>query len=105
MAGLSEQIRLEKWTSSKSNAGDFQESIQRYNLWAEVVSSGGARATQAGQTTINQTVTFRVRFRPDFKPTGNWRVVYEGKRYTVTALEKENNKRFYWLITAIARGF
>ena len=94
------QIRLEKWVSTKDGSGDFKETVTKYNLWAEVVTSSTSRGSVGGSTKLTQTVQFRVRFRPDFKPTGDWRVVHDGRRYTVTSIEKENQKRFYWLITA-----
>lgn len=93
-------IRLEKWVSTKDGSGDFKETVTKYNLFAEVLSSGSSRLTTNGSTKLNNTVQFKIRFRPDFKPTGNWRVVYDGKRYTVNSIEKENQERFYWIITA-----
>lgn len=103
MAGLMSKIRLEKWVSTRT-ANGWAESVTKYNVWAEVLSSSSSKANAQGRTAINQTKQFKVRFRPDFKPTGNWKLTYEGKRYSVNSIEKENEKRFYWVITAEARG-
>lgn len=97
-------IRLEKWVSTKGAGGDFKETVTKYNLWAEVLSGSSGRSSLNGRTTLNATKQFKVRFRPDFKPEGNWRIVYDAKKYTVNSIEKENEKRFYWIITAEARG-
>lgn len=93
-------IRLEKWVGTKDSSGDFKETVTKYNLFAEILSSGSSKGDRGGSTKISQTVQFRVRFRPDFKPSGKWKVVYDGKRYDVNSIEKEEQKRFYWLITA-----
>lgn len=89
-------IRLEKWVSTKGAGGDFKETVTKYNLWADVSKTGGSRNLLNGRNAITDTYQFKIRFRPDFKPTGNWKIVYEGKRYTVTNIEKDLGKRFYW---------
>ena len=97
---LRKQIRLEKWVSAKDGYGDFKETWVPYNLWAEVQREGGSRATTNGKTSLNTSMRFRVRFRPDFDVSGNWRVIYDGRGYTVRSIEKENENRFYWIIRA-----
>jgi len=94
------QIRLEKWVSTKDASGDFKETITKYNLWAEIVTSSSSRESSAGSSRLSNSVQFKVRFRPDMKPGTNWKVVFDGKRYTVTGIEKENGNRFYWIISA-----
>jgi len=89
MAGVSKQIRLEKYATTQGGSGDNAETVTKYNMWAEVKRQGGARINHAGQTLLTQGIQFRVRFRPDFKPSGNWRVVFDGNRYTVQSIEKE----------------
>lgn len=100
MAGLNAPVRLEKWSSAKDGSGDSKESVDKYNLWAEILTTNSSKGESGSRSKLVQTVQFRVRFRPDFKPTGNWRVVYDGKRYTVESIEKSESKRFYWVITA-----
>lgn len=91
------QIRLEKYVSAQNGSGDWVETVTRYNTWAEVVRKGGDRSSLNGQTKLKSLLDFKVRFRPDYKPTGNWRVVYDGNRYTVHEIVKENEGRFYWI--------
>lgn len=97
---LRKQIRLEKWTSAKNASGDFKESVSKYNLFSEVTNNGGGRSTVNGQTGLSDTISFRVRFNYGFKPNGDWRVVYDGYRFTVLSMVKEKENNFYWLITA-----
>lgn len=104
MAGVSKQIRLEKYVTAKDGSGNNTETVTKYNLFAEVKRRGGSRVNQDGQTQLTQSIQFRVRFRPDFKPSGNWRVVFDGNRYTVQSIEKEKEDRFWWLITTESQG-
>src|SRR5690349_16533499 len=98
MAVLSKQIRLEQWTAPRNGSGDAKEQVTKYNLWAEVTRSGGSRANVNGQTALDASVQFKIRFRPDMDITGNWRLVYDGKRYTVSSIEKDKEDRFSWII-------
>lgn len=98
------QIRLEKWVTVKDGSGNNTETVSKYNLFAEVKRNGGGRINTDGQTSLTQNIQFRVRFRPDFKPSGNWRVVFDGLRYTVQTIEKEGEDRFWWLIKTESQG-
>lgn len=98
------QIRLEKWVTSQDSNGENVETVAKYNLHAEVTKKGGARVSTLGQVLLQDSVQFRVRFRPYFKPSGNWRVVYDGNRHTVQKIEKEKENRFWWLITADSKS-
>ena len=102
MASL-KPIRLEKWVSAKNAQGDFKETKTTYNLWAEVMDSSGSRVS-GDRTTLERSRVFRVRFRPELKLTGNWRVVYDGVRYTVSSIEKVGQKRFWWEIIASGKS-
>ena len=104
MDSLSKPIRLEKWTSVKSALGDWTHTTVRYNCFGQVKRNGGSKVDVNGQTQLKPTVTFRIRFRPDFRPSGDWRVVYDGLRYTVNSIEKENESRFHWLFKCDGTG-
>lgn len=99
MASL-KPIRLEKWTTTPNAQGDHKEAKVTYNLWAEVEDSSGGRSTVNGKTSLGKTKVFRVRYRPELKLTGNWRLIYDGMRYTVSSIEKVGQKRFWWEIIA-----
>jgi len=93
------QIRVEKWAAPKDYSGDAKESIeQAYNLWAEILNSSGSRSDTNGQMKLNKTKTFKIRFRPDWKLSGEWKLKYLQKRYSITSIERINEKRFNWLV-------
>jgi SPP1 family predicted phage head-tail adaptor len=103
VASLKKPIRLEKWTAARDHVGDPQEGVTRYDMWAEVEDAGGTRGTLNGRTSLSRTKVFRVLFRPNFKPTGKWSIVYDGARYTVSSVLKDEEKRFVWVFTATGK--
>ena len=93
------QIRVEKWIAPKDEKGDAKEVVQKaYNLWAEIVQSSGNRTDTNGQTKLNKSKTFKIRFRPDWVLDSSWKLKYLQKRYSITSIERINEKRFNWLI-------
>lgn len=92
-------IRIENWIAPKDVKGDAKERIEyARNFWAEVEDQGGNRSNDQGRSRLNKSMQFRIRFRPDWKLTGTWKIIYLGKRYTITNIERINEKRFNWLV-------
>lgn len=93
------QIRIEKWIAPKDAKGDAKERIQyAIPMWAEPVKVNGVRVDSAGQTKIVNAVRFKIRFRPDWKLSVGWRIVYLGKRYNIKDITRINEDRFNWMI-------
>ncbi len=93
------QIRIEKWGQVKDGHGNALESLTiAYNLWAEPLRTGGNRSDTNGQTKLNNSVQFKIRFRPDWKISSMWKLVYSGMRYSITEIQRVNEKRFNWII-------
>lgn len=102
--GNRKQVRIIPYTSAKNASGSFVETAGTgVNVWATVDSPSGFRAYQNGQTQLGNTRTFMVRFKFDMFPDANWRLMYEGKLWTVTEIRKINEKKFYYLITATTK--
>lgn len=98
MVGQRRKVKLERWTEVKDNTGRWVESIASSdNIFAEVTFLSGSRSSLNGQTNVNGSVRFKIRYNElDIK--AKWKIVYSGKRYTITSLEKESGKRFYWIL-------
>ena len=93
------QIRIEKWQQVKDTNGNAEESVQyALNLWAEQIRTGGHRSDSNGQTKLNNSVRFKIRFRPDWKISGMWKLIYNGMRYSITDIKRVNERRFNWEI-------
>jgi SPP1 family predicted phage head-tail adaptor len=105
MIGKRKQIQLKKYISVKDVKGDAKESVsETINTWAEVSRSSGDRSSLNGKEGLTNFFIFRMRFNGEIDPTGNWRVVYDRRTFTVHSIEKEKQKRFYWIIKAESKG-
>lgn len=105
MVGLMKEIKLEWLKATKDGSGNNIESVyKRISVWANVKRIGGGRTTRNGQTVLENSIEFKVYFKPNVFPTGNWRVVYDGKKFTGQSIVKDEEKLFYWVITAKAEG-
>jgi SPP1 family predicted phage head-tail adaptor len=102
MAGL-RPIRLEHWVSTQ-NSGVWTESVTKYNVFAEVTRQGGSKVNDSGHVTLVSTIKFKVRYRPNWKPSGNWKVIYDGLRYDIKSIEKDREERFFWNMIATGGG-
>lgn len=99
------EIKLEWWKTDKDANGNNTESVyKRISVWASVNRVGGGRTTRNGQTALDNSVEFKIYFRPNLFPTGNFRVVYDGRKHTVQSVVKDGEKRFYWVILANSTG-
>src|SRR5688572_13531457 len=95
------QIRVENWIAPKDSKGDAKEVIEyARNFWADVSDRGGFRSNIGGAARLAKTREFKIRFRPDWKLKGSWRIIYLGNRYRIVGIERLNEKRFNWLINA-----
>lgn len=102
MAGIGnyKKIKLKEYTVTQDGNGDNIESLANsYAIWAEVIEKGGARSFNQGVETT-KTKTFKIYFKPDWVLTGNWTVKYFGREYTLENIERINEKRFNWILTA-----
>ena len=102
---MMQQIRLEKWVTTQDTNGNNDEQITSIiSTWAEVDRSGGDRSSLNGQTGLTNFFIFRLRFNPKYDLTGNWKVVFDGREFTVHSIEKEKQQRFWLIIKAEAAG-
>jgi hypothetical protein len=72
-------------------------------MWAEVSDAGGTRGTLNGRTSLSRTKVFKVQFMPNFKPTGKWTITYDGARYAISSVLKDEERRFWWVFTATGK--
>lgn len=99
------EIVLERWVIEKDNKGNNVETCDlRLTKWADVIRSGGSRSSLNGQTRLENVMVFETTFRTDVFIDGNWKVVYLGRRHTVHSIERKDEDRFTWRITANSKG-
>jgi head-tail adaptor len=99
--GLLKLVKLYQYTNSKSVSGDNVETLAlRYRTFAEVTGLGSSRGENRDKTDIGDSKQFKIRWRADWVLNGDWKIKYFGKIYTITGIERINEKRFNWLINA-----
>lgn len=95
------QMQLVQITQSKGSEGNWNGEVETvFNTWAEITSTSQSRDYANGQVAMNQSKRFKVRFRFDQYPGADWKVRYDGKDWTVISVVKQDEKQFYWIITA-----
>jgi SPP1 family predicted phage head-tail adaptor len=105
MVGLMKPIRLIQNTSAQNSDGRWVETAANsYNIFGELVKTGSGRSVNNGQTQFTNTIRFKIRFRDDFDVSGDWRLVWAGKQYTISGIDRVDEKRFNWEITATSSG-
>lgn len=102
--GKMKRIQLLKAVYSKKVGGSNETDFDRYTYYAEVVRGSGGRNYQNSQTQLGSSYTFRVRYNSLIDPNSKYSLVYDGKQFTVTSVERENEKDFYWIIKAEAKN-
>lgn len=99
--GQRHQIKLVQITPAKGSEGNWStETETSFNTWADISNPSTARDYANGSVSLGQTKRFKVRFRFDEYPGADWKVRYDEKDWTVSGIVKEDEKRFYWIITA-----
>jgi SPP1 family predicted phage head-tail adaptor len=103
MVGIMKPIRLESRPSTQDANGRWiAGTILKYNVWAEVTKDGSSRNVNNGQTQLSNSITLKIWFNDSLNT--NWKIVYAGKRYTITGLDRVNEMRFNTLIKATEVG-
>lgn len=69
-----------------------------FQTWAEISNPSVFRDYLYGQTQMGKTKNFLVRFRFDKYPNADWKVIYNGVQWTISQIQKVNEKPFYWLL-------
>lgn len=95
-------IKLVKNEMVKEAAGNWpsEPTSTKYQLFAEIMDAGHGFRTYDAQTQLGIVRRFRVRFRFDLHPNGDWKIEFRGKEWTIVSIEQDTERLFYWLITA-----
>lgn len=102
--GQRKMIQLVYVANEQAAAGNWVEQPkENYNTWAEISNPSGFRDYMNGQTQLGETKKFKVRFRFDLFPGADWKVKYMGKEWTVSEVQRDNEKKFYWLFRATSK--
>lgn len=98
------QIKLVDETPVLNNGNWEPASITILRTWADLKQKNSFRDVQNGQAQFGQFFEFRFRFRGDITVGVNTRLIYDGNKYTLHGLIKEDGKRFYWVATCQSKN-
>lgn len=103
--GVRKQIRLKQILVTASADGrNIESDGQSFSVWAEVTNPSGFRDYLNGQTQFGKTKRFLIRFRFDRFPGVDWKIEYENKNWTVSEIQRVDEKNFYWQMTATSKS-
>lgn len=101
--GKRKQIQIISVAPVKDGNGFMKANeIVLYSGWAEVTDPSSGRNYNQGKDSIEFSKQFKIRTRQNLTHDVNTRIVYAGKRYTVSSIIREKEKMFYTIIRAIA---
>lgn len=101
MAGIGSmrKIVLERWTQAKNATGSLEDTLTtRYPIYADIRDRGGSRSYEDYQTKLSSAKEIRIYYRDPFDITAQWKVVFDGRRYTVSDVQKVNEAKFNYLL-------
>ncbi len=94
-------IKLIKNEVAQESGGNWGEPTEtKYSLFAQLVPPSSAFRSYDAQTQLGQVKGFKVRFNFDLHPTGDWKIEFRGKDWTVQSIEPDEDRQFFWTITA-----
>ena len=103
--GTRRQIQLVQILVGQDTDGqNIEQEGDKFGVWAQVENPSGFRQYLNGQTQMGKTKDFKIRFRFNKYPGANWKIRYEGKDWTITSVNKLDEKRFYWNMTATSKS-
>lgn len=70
------------------------------NTWAMVRPRSGVRQLEAGEEVIRDITVFTTRYRRDFIPTKDMRILYKDRYYTIHNVKDIENKHTFYEIVA-----
>lgn len=105
MAGVGNMkpIQVRQLQSERdSNGFDIAGDRLVFTGWASVRQASGFREYLTGQAQLGTIKEFRIRHTHGFPYDVDTRLVYDGKQYTINSMERDREKRFWWVIRATA---
>lgn len=102
--GSRKQVQLIYVPVDQAVSGQWVEQPKNsYNTWAEISNPSGFREYAQGQTVLGKLKNFLIRFQFDKFPGANWKVKYLDQEYTISDIERLDEKKFYWTIRGQAK--
>jgi hypothetical protein len=97
---------LEKWTQAKNAQGSLEDTlVTRTTMYGEFKKRSletFGRSYEGNQIKMADSFSVKVRHN-GIDPDGKYKLVYRGRRHTITSIEHIDEKRFNTLLTVQAK--
>jgi SPP1 family predicted phage head-tail adaptor len=105
--GTSRPIKIVQIITERDENG-YEKEQERliYTGWATVRQTNGFREYAAGQQQFGTGKEFRIRNNQQLIFNTDTRLIYAGKTYTITSIDRDGEKKFWWIVrgNAIDQG-
>ncbi len=100
---LDRRIVFAKLTQTENAFQDYSfEWVNQLTTWAQVRGHSGRRQLESGEQVISDSTTFITRYRSDFTPTKDMRILYIDKYYTIHSVRDiDDRRRFYEIMARV----
>ena len=84
---------------SDGHGGSTSSDAVYWGTWADVTPMKSSRTLEAANMVLNAAWEFRVRYRPDKKPTKSMWIIYKGEKLQISSVTQDKlNRRDYIII-------
>ena len=95
-----QRIIFKSKTGVSDGAGGFVNTLSTYyTSWAQIVTHSNNRTNIAGRDSINDGITFRIRFTNEKVFSNALVISYKSKTYMINSIIDENDEHQYYLIS------
>lgn len=99
--GARKRVQLVGVTVTQNVEGTNVNTAQAaIDTWAEVRNPSGFRQFINGMSLLGETKDFFIRYDFGVVLTKTWHIVYDGKKWVPSQVQKIDEKKFYYRITA-----
>ena len=100
---LDRRVIFGTWLPTLIAGGDYSFTFTPVlTTWANVRPYSGRRQLEAGEQVITEGTTFITRYRADFEPTKDMRILYQNRYYTIHSVRDiDDRRRFREILTRV----
>ena len=97
---LKNRITFNSKTSVSDSAGGFVNTLVSYYVcWAEMVSNSNSKTNITGRDSLNDAITFRIRYTTGKTFTNSLVITFKSRTYMINSIINEADLNQYYLIS------
>jgi SPP1 family predicted phage head-tail adaptor len=84
--------------------GGVTEYVESFRDWTKIIPLSTNRSREANQERLQDGFSFEIRYRNSPQPNFSMLIEYEGKDYAIGGIEERNERKRFWIITAVTNN-